>query len=113
MGECTDVWQSRYQSESLNGFMHLPCSKSMICTAAAFATSASLNAASFANGNFGRQQSWKVDAAVYAQPLFAPGTSLALLQWSSTPGHAFNLRTPLGLFEACAVPAHPSLQGTC
>ena len=56
----------------------LPCSKSLVCIAAAFAASASLDAASFANGNFGRQQSWKVDAAVYAQPLFAPGTSLSL-----------------------------------
>ena len=57
--------------------MHKPCFKSVMCLPAAFATSASLNAASIANGNFGRQQSWKVDAAVYAQPLFAPGTVLA------------------------------------
>ena len=60
--------------------VHLPCFESMLCVPAAFATSASLNAASFANGNFGRQQSWKVDAAVYAQPLFAPGMSYTLMQ---------------------------------
>ena len=40
---------------------------------AGFANSSSLNAASIANSNFGKLQTWKVDGAVYAQPLYAPG----------------------------------------
>ena len=40
---------------------------------AGFANSSDLNAASIANYNFGKRKSWKVDGAVYAQPLFAPG----------------------------------------
>ena len=40
---------------------------------AGFANSSSLNAASIANFNFGKRKSWKVDGAVYAQPLYAPG----------------------------------------
>ena len=68
------------ESEASKTSVCLPCLKSVISFAAAFAISASLSTASFANGKFGRQQSWKVDAAIYAQPLFAPGVSLALMQ---------------------------------
>lgn len=45
---------------------------------AGFANSSSLNAASIANFNFGKRKTWKVDGAVYAQPLYAPGTRHAL-----------------------------------
>ncbi len=44
---------------------------------AGFANSSDLNAASIANYNFGKRKSWKVDGAVYAQPLYAPGMRLA------------------------------------
>ena len=41
--------------------------------AAGFANSSKLSAASIGNGNFGKRQSWRLDGAVYAQPLYAPG----------------------------------------